>query len=172
MLDSTAPESIVYKVDGDKRTVVSAMYIAEPEYPFGSKQLDKLMGGLVTWHNHDNLCWQIVDGQPKVVAVTDNHGGVCPEGTFHAGGEAAMVHVWIAPHKCGVFSALEGHGAGSRSTAAARVSTSAPTVTTTHGHAGQQALSQLATTVRPEQADRPVRGRGRDGRSRSSTASS
>ena len=80
MLDSTAPESLVYQVDGDKRTIASAMYIAESEYPFGSKQLDKLMGGLVTWHNHDNLCWTLVDGQPKVAAVTDNHGGVCPEG--------------------------------------------------------------------------------------------
>ena len=112
MLDSTAPESIVYKVKGDKRIVVSAMYIAEPDYPFGSKQLDELMGGLVTWHNHDNLCWQVGPDGPKVVAVTDNHGGTCPAGSIHAGGEAAMVHVWITPHKCGVFSALEGHGAG------------------------------------------------------------
>ena len=29
-----------------------------------------------------------------------------------------MVHVWIAPHECGPFAALEGHGAGQASVGA------------------------------------------------------
>ena len=139
--------------NGDKRTIASAMYIAESEYPFGSKQLDKLMGGLVTWHNHDNLCWTVVDGQPKVAAVTDNHGGVCPEGTVQAGGEAAMVHVWIRPHKCGVFSALEGHGAGSSfDRGGTRVDQCA------HGHegAGHGGQQALANWPRPFDPSKPI----------------
>jgi hypothetical protein len=153
MLDSTAPESLVYQVDGDKRTIASAMYIAESEYPFGSKQLDKLMGGLVTWHNHDNLCWTVVDGQPKVAAVTDNHGGVCPEGTFQAGGEAAMVHVWIRPHECGVFSALEGHGAGSSFD---RGSTRVDQCADGHDHGSAEPPQALANWPRPFDPSKPI----------------
>lgn len=109
-LDSTSPESLVYEVDGDDRTLVSAMYIAEPEYLGGSKKLEKVLGALASWHMHDNLCWTVTDAGPKVVGTNDD--GPCPEGSFLAGGEFPMVHVWIAPHECGPFAALEGTGAG------------------------------------------------------------
>ena len=39
-----------------------------------------------------------------------------PPGSVNAGGENPMVHVWIAPHECGPFAALEGHGAGQAAT--------------------------------------------------------
>jgi hypothetical protein len=69
-------------------------------------------GPLMEWHVHDNLCWGLGDdGTPKVVAVTDAEGN-CPGGSVNAGGDNPMVHVWIAPHECGPFAALEGHGAG------------------------------------------------------------
>jgi hypothetical protein len=51
-----------------------------------------------------------VNGVPKVVGVT-NAAGVCSAGTLQPAG-APMVHVWIAPHMCGPFAALEGNGAG------------------------------------------------------------
>jgi hypothetical protein len=111
-LDPKFPESLVYRVDGDRRTLVSAMYIAK-ETPIDDPQLVGYGGPLMQWHVHLNLCWAINDdGVPTVVAVTDDHGGTCPEGTFHAGGNNPMVHVWVVPHECGPFAALEGHGAG------------------------------------------------------------
>ena len=65
------------------------------------------------WHVHTNLCWAPnEDGVLEVVALTDDHGGTCPPDTIHAGGDNPMVHVWIVPHQCGPFAALEGHGAG------------------------------------------------------------
>ena len=59
------------------------------------------------------------DGKPKVVGLTDDAGN-CPPGSVNAGGENPMVHVWIAPHECGPFAALEGHGAGQAATTGAR----------------------------------------------------
>jgi hypothetical protein len=111
-LDPTAPESLVYEVDGDDRTLVSAMFIAA-ETPIDDPTLTEFAGPLMQWHVHDNLCWGLGDdGVPVVRGVVENFGGSCPPGTVNAGGENPMVHVWIAPHECGPFAALEGHGAG------------------------------------------------------------
>jgi hypothetical protein len=111
-LDPNFPESLVYRVDGNRRTLVSAMYIAK-ETPIDDPKLVGYGGPLMQWHVHLNLCWAINDqGVPTVVAVTDDHGGTCPDGTFNAGGDNPMVHVWVVPHECGPFAALEGHGAG------------------------------------------------------------
>ena len=111
-LDPTAPESLVFRVDGDDRTLVSAMFIAD-ETPIGDPSLTEYAGPLMQWHVHDNLCWGLDDdGVPVVEGVLENFGGTCPPGTLNAGGENPMVHVWITPHECGPFAALEGHGAG------------------------------------------------------------
>jgi len=111
-LDPTAPESLVYAVDGDQRTLVSAMYIAD-DTAIDDPLLTGFAGPLMQWHVHDNLCWGLdIDGEPEVRGVLENFGGKCPRGTVNAGGENPMVHVWIAPHQCGPFAALEGHGAG------------------------------------------------------------
>ncbi len=111
-LDPDYPESLVYRVDGDQRTLASAMYIAS-EMPLDDPRIVDYGGRLMQWHVHLNLCWKVNDqGVPTVVAVTDDHGGTCPEGTFNAGGENPMVHVWVVAHPCGPFAALEGHGAG------------------------------------------------------------
>ncbi len=111
-LDPTAPESLVYEVDGDDRTLVSAMFIATAT-PIDDPQLVDFGGPLMQWHVHENLCWGLdANGQPKVVGVLVNPGDVCPPASVNAGGENPMVHVWIAPHECGPFAALEGHGAG------------------------------------------------------------
>ena len=110
-LDPEYPESLVYQVDGDQRTLVSAMFIAR-QMPVDSPEIVDYGGPLMQWHIHDNLCWGLSpEGEPKVMGVVDEAGN-CPPGTINTGGGNPMVHVWIAPHMCGPFAALEGHGAG------------------------------------------------------------
>jgi hypothetical protein len=108
-LDARYPESLVYTVDGDRRILAGAMYIADAR-PTDDPELVDFAGPLMTWHNHGDLCWSVESGRPKVVGVTDAN-GVCAEGV-NAGGENPMVHVWIVPHQCGPFAALEGTGMG------------------------------------------------------------
>ncbi len=142
-LDPTAPESLVYEVNGDERTLVSAMFIAR-QTPIDDPVLTDFAGPLMQWHVHDNLCWGLNDdGVPVVKGVLENFGGTCPPGTVNAGGENPMVHVWIAPHACGPFAALEGHGAGQAS-----VSDGARMDQCDHGHgvAGDDHGEHAATT--------------------------
>lgn len=110
VLDTKAPESLVYLVKGASKTLVSAMFIANPGTPLTDTTLVNYAGGLMQWHVHSNLCWVTINGVPKVVGVT-NAAGNCLFGTLQTGG-APMVHVWITPHVCGPFAALEGNGAG------------------------------------------------------------
>jgi hypothetical protein len=119
-LDPNKPESLVYQVDGDKRTLVSAMFMAR-----GMQLTDpKLVGWggpLMQWHVHEDLCWSLdANRQPIVVGVKDAAGN-CPAGSINAGGDVPMVHVWIAPNECGPFAALEGEGAGQVAGSAPRV---------------------------------------------------
>ena len=106
VLDTSAPESLVYSVKGSVKTLVSAMFIAKTGTPLTDTTLVNYAGGLMQWHVHTNLCWW----NGKVVGVT-NAAGVCMFGVLQTGG-APMVHVWITPHLCGPFAALEGNGAG------------------------------------------------------------
>lgn len=110
-LDTTAPESLVYKVTGTTRTLVSAMFIASAGMASNDVTLTSYAGGLIQWHTHNNLCWKSVSGVPKVVGVVDAAGN-CPAGSVLQTNGAPMVHVWITPHACGPFAALEGQGAG------------------------------------------------------------
>jgi hypothetical protein len=110
ILDPTQPESLVFRVDGDQRTLVSAMFIVG-QRAIDDPELVDYGGRLMQWHVHENLCWRGGPDGPEVASVTDADGN-CPEGTVHAGGDNPMVHVWIVPHECGPFAALEGHGAG------------------------------------------------------------
>ena len=113
LLDPTAPESLVYAVNGEQRTLTGAMYLAS-QRPADDPSLTEWAGPLMTWHKHDNLCWSVdAEGSAKVVGVIDANGN-CARGV-RRGGENPMVHVWIAPHPCGVFAALEGIGAGTAS---------------------------------------------------------
>lgn len=106
MLDPTQPESLVFSVakDGTK-TLAGAMFIASMR-PTDDPTLTDWAGPLMQWHNHGDLCWE----GGKVVGVIDD-AGKCARGN-NGGGEFPMVHVWVTPHPCGVFAALEGVGAG------------------------------------------------------------
>lgn len=111
-LDPTAPEALVYKVEGTKRTLVSVMFIAKVGVTVDDPSLTDFAGGLIQWHSHDNLCWRNnAQGVPVIAGLTDGAGN-CPPGSARAGSNNAMVHVWITPHLCGPFAALEGAGAG------------------------------------------------------------
>ncbi len=109
-LNPEKPESLVYTVNGDQRTLAGAMYIASTR-PTDDPTLLAFAGPLMQWHNHGDLCWAPgPDGKPRVVGVTDANGN-CANGV-NTGGGNPMVHVWVTPHPCGVFAALEGVGAG------------------------------------------------------------
>jgi hypothetical protein len=109
ILDPNAPESLVYTVKGDQKTLAGAMFIASAR-PTDDPELTNWAGPLMTWHNHGNLCWDSVNGKATVVGLTDAN-GKCARGV-NTGGENPMVHVWITSNVCGPFSALEGVGAG------------------------------------------------------------
>lgn len=98
-LDPGRIESIVFKVDGDTKQLVTGMYILTS----GKTMADvpDVGGPLTVWHDHQNLCW---DASGHVVGV--KVGDVCTRGTFHA--TAPMLHVWVVPNECGPFSGVEG----------------------------------------------------------------
>jgi hypothetical protein len=152
-LDPNFPESLVYRVDGDQRTLASAMFIAN-EMPIDDPQLVNYGGRLMQWHVHLNLCWKVNEqGVPTVVAVTDDHGGTCPEGTFNAGGENPMVHVWVLPHECGPFAALEGHGAGQADAAPGQRTDQCAAG---HGHGGAAHGHGAAAVTHPYDPKKPI----------------
>ena len=101
-LDADHIESVVLKVEGDTKTVASAMYILTT----GKTMADvpDIAGGLTIWHDHQNLCWEGI----RVVGVLG------PDGTCRRGEHrptAPMIHVWKEPQPCGPFSGIEGtHG--------------------------------------------------------------
>ena len=107
LLDTSAPESLVYSVKGNVKTLVSAMFIAPDKTPLTDRTLVNYAGGLMQWHVHTNLCW--FNG--RVVGVTNSSGACAFPGILNTDG-GPMVHVWITPHLCGPFAALEGVGAG------------------------------------------------------------
>ena len=109
LLDPKAPESLVYTVKGDQRILAGAMFISKARST-DDPVLTNWAGPLMQWHNHGNLCWGTVNGAPAVVGIVDAS-GKCAKGV-NTGGANPMVHVWITPHPCGVFAALEGVGAG------------------------------------------------------------
>lgn len=109
VLDPDHPESLVYEPqpDGTKQ-LVSAMFML----PTGTTLDDvpELGGPLTQWHIHDDLCF-VDDPEAPWVAGLTNPDGTCnpPLVKFAA---VPMIHVWIVPHPCGPFAALEGVGAG------------------------------------------------------------
>jgi hypothetical protein len=67
-------------------------------------------GPLTQWHIHDNLCFTPSEDAARVAGVTPPD-RECRPGTVRKA-VVPMIHVWIVPHKCGPFAALEGIGGG------------------------------------------------------------
>jgi hypothetical protein len=110
-LDPDHPESLVYQVDGEERTLVAAMFMLSSEDTLDTTP--DIGGDLIQWHVHDDLCfageqfaWRVAD----VAAPPEE----CRPGTQRLGepGTSPMIHVWITGHPCGPFAALEGVGGG------------------------------------------------------------
>jgi len=134
-LDPAAPESLVFQMIAGQKTLVSAMFMAEP-----GKTLDNVpdIGGRLTqWHIHDNLCYA---GDPPVVAGLTQFDGTCRPGTRILGDPVPMIHVWIRSHPCGPFAALEGIGAGQVKPGETAACDSA------HGHQGHGSTETTAAT--------------------------
>jgi hypothetical protein len=108
ILDPERPESLVYRVGRDgTRTLEAAMYMLPQGETLDT--VPELGGKLTQWHIHDNLCFTPGEA-PKVRGVTGVGQG-CPPGLTKLD-PVPMIHVWIVPHRCGPFAALEGVGAG------------------------------------------------------------
>jgi hypothetical protein len=104
-LDPDKPESLVYDTTQGGRRLVAAMYMAKQGLPLD--QVQNPGGKLMQWHTHENLCY---NAQGHVAGIT-NAAGECPAGLFKPV-PTPMIHVWIEPHRCGPFAALEGIGGG------------------------------------------------------------
>ena len=106
ILNPDYPESLVYQPDGNGgKKLVAAMYMLEP-----GKTLDEVpdIGGKLTqWHIHNNLCFT---AEGRVAGLRPSN-GECSAG-LNGGSQAPMIHVWIQPHPCGPFAALDGVGGG------------------------------------------------------------
>ncbi|MGY1752314.1 hypothetical protein [Blastococcus sp. SYSU D01042] len=105
ILDPDVPESLVYDTSGGDRRLVAAMYMLKRGTPLD--QAPDLGGNLMQWHTHDNLCY---NAEGKVRGITDAS-GACPAGLVKPV-ETPMIHVWLEPHPCGPFAALEGIAGG------------------------------------------------------------
>ena len=104
-LDPDRPESLVYDTTGGDRRLVAAMYMVDE----GTSLADvpDYGGALMQWHIHDNLCY---NAEGKVRGLTDAEGNCAPGLVKPV--PTPMIHVWIEPHPCGPFAALEGIGGG------------------------------------------------------------
>ncbi|SOC46304.1 hypothetical protein SAMN05660748_0162 [Blastococcus aggregatus] len=105
ILDPDVPESLVYDTSGGGRRLVAAMYMLKRGTPL--EQAPDLGGNLMQWHTHDNLCY---NAEGKVRGITDAS-GACRAGLVKPV-ETPMIHVWLEPHPCGPFAALEGIAGG------------------------------------------------------------
>ena len=106
ILDPDYPESLVFEPhpDGTKK-LVAAMYMLRPRDNLAD--VPTTGGKLMQWHIHNNLCFTAT-GQ---VAGLTNADGSC-NAPLNKGSQSPMIHVWIVPHPCGPFAALEGIGGG------------------------------------------------------------
>lgn len=107
VLDPDRPESLVYQVINGQRTLVAAMYMAEPGTTLES--VDDFGGPLTQWHVHGDLCFTPPPAS-RVAGLTDANGD-CAPGLVKPE-PVPMIHVWIRPHPCGPFAALEGIAGG------------------------------------------------------------
>lgn len=105
LFDPDRPESLVYDTSGGERRLVAAMYMLAPGTPLD--EAPDLGGDLVQWHAHEDLCAS-PDGLLQGLA---DAAGNCPAGQVELV-TTPMVHVWIEPHRCGPFAALEGFAGG------------------------------------------------------------
>lgn len=106
ILNPDRPESLVYDTSVEPKKLVSAMFMLPPGTTLDD--VPELGGPLTQWHIHDNLCFA---PSGRVAGLTDSDGSC--RAPLVKGAAVPMIHVWITPHVCGPFAALEGVAAGS-----------------------------------------------------------
>ena len=121
VLDPDRPESLVYQIRGGEKQLVAAMYMAEPGTTLDTTP--DIGGALTQWHIHDNLCFTPAG---QVAGITDAEGNCAP--SLVKFDPVPMIHVWMVPHPCGPFAALDGIAGGSIKPGEERLCDSA------HGH--------------------------------------
>ena len=94
--------------DGSRK-LVSAMYMLPSTVALD--EVPDIGGALTQWHIHDNLCFTRIRAAPRVAGITIVRRRL-PAPAWTKFEPAPMIHVWITPHPCGPFAALEGVGAG------------------------------------------------------------
>jgi hypothetical protein len=104
LLDPDFPESLVYDTSVTHKKLVAAMFMMNTGDTL--QDVPELGGALTQWHVHDNLCFS----GPRVAGLTDADGNCAPG--LRKGDATPMIHVWIEPHPCGPFAALEGVAGG------------------------------------------------------------
>jgi hypothetical protein len=104
LLDPDHPESLVYDTSSTPKRLVAAMFMMDDGDTLAD--VPELGGRLTQWHVHDNLCF----AGARVAGLTDAEGN-CAAG-LKKGDATPMIHVWIEPHPCGPFAALEGVAGG------------------------------------------------------------
>ena len=104
ILDPDFPESLVFDTTTTPKQLSAAMFMLNAGDTLDD--VPELGGKLTQWHVHDNLCF----AGPRVAGLTDADGN-CADG-LTKGAETPMIHVWIEPHPCGPFAALEGVAGG------------------------------------------------------------
>lgn len=112
ILDPDYPESLVIQRDENgERYLAAAMFML----PTGTTldEVPDVGGDLVQWHVHADLCFT---DDPVAPTLAFGNLGVGVEGECtppnSKRGNVPMIHVWIVPHPCGPFAALEGVGGG------------------------------------------------------------
>ena len=130
-LDPRRPEALVYKANGEKRTFVAYMFMAEPGTSLDDPSLLDFAGRLIEWHIHDEVCLVPEEGNRvgKVSPIGEVDGSCPTEGARTAiqdprGGDSVpadsviefnsfvMTHVWVVARGCGPFSTLSGGARG------------------------------------------------------------
>lgn len=113
ILDPDYPESLVFRVIDGEKTLAAAMYMLAEGTTLDD--VPDLGGSLTQWHVHNDLCLTDDPVAPTLAFGSGNFiVGADQECTppNSKRGNVPMIHVWIIPHPCGPFAALEGIGAG------------------------------------------------------------
>jgi LPXTG-motif cell wall-anchored protein len=103
-IDTSRPESLVYRQTEDGPVLEAAMYILGANF-VGVDSVPEDLAWLPDWHVHDNLC---AEGfPPRLVGLTDEN-GQCTRGYKLT--TPPMLHVWIVDTECGRFAGVDENG--------------------------------------------------------------
>jgi hypothetical protein len=111
-LNPDYPESLVYQNDPSSpqgKKLVAAMFMTSSNTTLD--EVPDIGGSLMQWHIHNNLCFTPNPEAPRVAGLTDSEGN-CSAPLVKDPDPEPMIHVWITPHECGPFAALEGIAGG------------------------------------------------------------